>query len=1409
MERIEGAAPEAQEVPDPALDLYQLDESDRSSGKAKRKPRRAFKPLKNALQRNKSGNAPVRRQSESSETRGNVVSVWDLRRSEGNETINLSDLLDNDVIEGHENPTLFIPVPQVLKNGTIVQNDDGEYVFVPDEGAVGRDTFAYFILGDDEKIIGGGIATVEADNPIEISTASGEVANFTAYASDGGTLDLSLEPGEDPVDALVAEATQGPFIPPGDNYSVDNYTQSVKDLTVIDNGDGTSTVRFSVSYWAIISDELHGPLGTEQGQKDFEFVLANNGTSTSAAPPQPENGIDLLPVLDVLPGQSDETTILEINGVEITEQSQDVQLESGATVHFNAATGTLRYTPAAGQTTNDRFDVRIENGGFPRTRTIEVTNSGPGDLPVARRDSITLFQPAEEATHAFSVNGADYTFETGTFTDAERIALNGVNWSEAFDTTIFFDPNGTNGALDNLGLFHWLGGDAALTNKVLDTTFTSGGTSFTLRDVVYGTGTSPAPFDGPQAAGQFFQAALNAGTEAPQLQATINPLANDSSTGDLQLTDVSVVDPDSGIAVSIVGNQISLSAEPGVSGDFTLSYTVTDETGATSQSFVNVTISDQTEAEAIETNFATSRLQDASGMDLTGLDFERTAEGDYRVSLDNMESFTIDGDSFLFGPDLIQQMLIQFAIAGGAQALQQLHGEATHFDLSDPEQKQLYEMFITVAAELGLTEGPYGDHFDGLLDTDRVFSEMTSLLFGTDAGDKWIRDNIDDSINALDVEPGFEALDGLGATELFDQLLDFFTAEPPTELVGANGEALTAEQKDVVMANYLNQIGFLANYKEATPDEAAVDTGVEALADYAADIYAPDAAEALRDELLDPDTLQLDLSTLFNGLSDEEALLAIQSGDYEAFGYTEDEFLTLMGDTLFELATAGLEIRNAATNPDQIQGLLGLMAQVFPPNATQAEVKAFVDDVVLYTAGTRRAGSTANIMDDFYTALDTVGKRPQHSKFASAGANFKSYNAALTGNRPIAGTLPGPDAGGFLLILTLGVAGLALNDSFSGSAAEKLTSAGWLALLISGTATGVDKFIGPVGTSALKIGPLQSLIDDLSAIQPAPAGQPLGAFVAADDVTAALSDEAFDDVGKLLKNPAVQKLATVRGLLQAIGSVGLAGGTGALGVSLALQASQQDNTALKATQAATSALWLGTSVGASVSGAASIAKSLGVTVGSTGSKVAAIAGKTAGILARATAFAYAIVGGIQGVQAQNLVQDTWDILMRPGGPDNENGYFVKPEHHDLEPYGDAAAGLWGALSSLFGFPPPTGFRPEYDAGTSGGIFGTQGGPSDIRLKIDIERIGYIEHLDMPLYAWRYRSGDHTRYVGVMAQELLEKSSLRHAVITYEHGELAGYYGVDYHALGLRFLTEAAYDAGEDLILDRHKAARAA
>ena len=71
--------------------------------------------------------------------------------------------------------------------------------------------------------------------------------------------------------------------------------------------------------------------------------------------------------------------------------------------------------------------------------------------------------------------------------------------------------------------------------------------------------------------------------------------------------------------------------------------------------------------------------------------------------------------------------------------------------------------------------------------------------------------------------------------------------------------------------------------------------------------------------------------------------------------------------------------------------------------------------------------------------------------------------------------------------------------------------------------------------------------------------------------------------------------------------------------------------------------------------------------------------------------------------------------------------------------------------------------------------------SDMRLKEDIVPLARLDN-GLELYRFRYKGGDHTAYVGVMAQEV---QKVEPAAVSRDRD---GYLMVDYDRLGLDFLT---------------------
>lgn len=84
--------------------------------------------------------------------------------------------------------------------------------------------------------------------------------------------------------------------------------------------------------------------------------------------------------------------------------------------------------------------------------------------------------------------------------------------------------------------------------------------------------------------------------------------------------------------------------------------------------------------------------------------------------------------------------------------------------------------------------------------------------------------------------------------------------------------------------------------------------------------------------------------------------------------------------------------------------------------------------------------------------------------------------------------------------------------------------------------------------------------------------------------------------------------------------------------------------------------------------------------------------------------------------------------------------------------------------------------------------------SDARLKTDLVRVGETPQ-GLPVYTYLYLGGTE-RFSGVLAQDVLARPELAHAVVKGEHG----YLRVDYAALGLEVVNaKRLADAGNDAI----------
>ena len=1259
------------------------------------------------------------------------------------------DPLANDALP--EDATLEIPVPQALDNGTVVYDEATcTYSFIPDEGAVGEATVVYRVTSADGSTLGGGIITITANNPLSLegSVPNGVVLtqqNLSATGADGLPVRFSSEPSvtnndddragavEDFTDELAIE-----LAPPremlNDGTSSNTYEEVEGSRQVVTNPDGSTTITYTYAemHWAYGAQPV--PTGNSVTRTT---TITNDGTSTT--PVLTDN-----PTLDAIPVVHAPNTYTATlpNGDEVTFTTDPtVEGQEGGVEDFADEIATQVQpadTNAAG--TSDRPDAS-DAGSFEMhddttnltyeedTAAREYTTNPDGTITVRYTfiETNTVDQQNPQTTLVYRevtitpnpANGGGVDIPAGN--PPESYAVTHINGVPA-DDVVTLDSGATvqqneNGTINYTPAIGQTGGDTF--------TVTIGGG----RDAIQSDNGAPATRDRVvtiDALGRVTYSDLPAArrdtvlltqdTETEggtQITMPFDPLRNDEGAGPLEIVEVEVISGGTVLEAEIVDGQLVFTAPVGQSGDFVVSYTVRDANGATSQSFVDVHVSEFTEAQLIEKQFASGKLGEIAGKDYPDLEIIDNENGTYtfKVPSEGLE-FTVDATEFAVPPTFISEMITQFAVIGAAQAHEQFNDpNKQHFDLDDPQEKAMYEMFLRVGAALGMhTDSLGGELFNGLLDEEAIFTEMGEILFGTSVGKDWVVGNMDTAVSSLSGLDENDDFTGATAEELFDRMLTMFTGEDPDPLTLSDGTEMSESEKDVIMSILLGQIGFLGSNLDTRDPEMAVDAGVDALVDYATDIYAPEAAQELAEDLNELE-LEVDISALFGGATEEQIQHAINTGDYSALGMTDEDFLEAVGVFLFTAAKVGLQIRTVIEMPGEFTGLLGAFGNMFkdtPVPPTEAEVRLFVDEVVMDMETRMRAqpagtGPEAR-MNMLYASMGEVSDRKgdTFAKFKGASDSIKSYSSVASGTRG-AGGLSDP-LGGFTTILVLGTAGLSGQGFWtSGDPVEITAVAGWASLLVTGGTSSVISLLGPVTKNLTDVNPnLRALnnmvanVEDWSLNTP---GQGHQGYRARGVITNVLDDltDDIDSVATLMNKPAVQSFFSVRGGLAALGAVAAPVGTALLGTSLALSAHQETDAGLKAAKAATSALWFSSSAGFAVVGAQAIAKSLGVSIGSLGAKIGAVAAKVANVTARLTALAFFVIGALQGAQAQEKFTKLWDTMMGTGGPDDTEGHFVKENFRDLQP--SSVAGMAfanGLLAAIGGGPAVVGFDAHPD-----------------------------------------------------------------------------------------------------------------
>jgi|GEM_PF-2314737 len=271
------------------------------------------------------------------------------------------DVLGND--SDPDGDELTITDNSQPENGSVTENEDGTFSYIPDEGFTGTDSFTYTISDGTED--GTDTATVtiaiEADNEVPIAvddnaqtTTETEVEiDVLGNDSDPDGDELTITDNSQPENGSVTENEDGTFTyTPDDGFvGEDSFTYTISD----DTATATATVNLTIA------------------------VEADNGVPI-AVDDNAQTTTDTEVEIDVLGNDSDPDN----NELIITDNSQP---ENGSVTENEG--GTFTYTPDDDFVGEDSFTYTISDGTNTGTDTATVTIAveAENELPAAVNDN--------------------------------------------------------------------------------------------------------------------------------------------------------------------------------------------------------------------------------------------------------------------------------------------------------------------------------------------------------------------------------------------------------------------------------------------------------------------------------------------------------------------------------------------------------------------------------------------------------------------------------------------------------------------------------------------------------------------------------------------------------------------------------------------------------------------------------------------------------------------------------------------------------------------------------------------------------------------------------------------------------------------------------------------------------------
>ncbi|MBK1810396.1 tandem-95 repeat protein [Clostridium sp. YIM B02505] len=272
----------------------------------------------------------------------------------------------------------------------------------------------------------------------------------TAYATESGTVDITITPVNDaPVavndKATVSEDGTVKISVLNNDSDVDRDALTITSVTKPAHGTAVINEDGTVSYT---------PDANYNGTDSFSYTISDGhgGTSTATV------NITVNAVNDAPVASNDTATVSEDGTVKVSVLNNDGDVDGDALTitsvtkpaHGTAVInedGTVSYTPDANYNGTDSFSYTISDGhGGTSTATVNITVNAVNDAPVAVNDTATV---SEDGTVKISVlnNDSDVDRDTLTITSVTKPAHGTAVINE--DGTISYKPDANYNATDS------------------------------------------------------------------------------------------------------------------------------------------------------------------------------------------------------------------------------------------------------------------------------------------------------------------------------------------------------------------------------------------------------------------------------------------------------------------------------------------------------------------------------------------------------------------------------------------------------------------------------------------------------------------------------------------------------------------------------------------------------------------------------------------------------------------------------------------------------------------------------------------------------------------------------------------------------------------------------------------------